>query len=870
MFKKFNIVLMFILCFFIVGCTTPNTGGGNNNGGSTDNPGGSTSENKEAKIYVTNYYEFTKCYVTYVETNEVVELVPEGNCFVGDIIDDEAIIIHDGTTYLPETTFHKEKPYYYNTKWFANQINPDNIVYFSTSNDLSNPYLVFEVEGVTVNVPMRFYKTGLYYGYVDSRATTYHYQDSITSEVSADLVYSENNLYKNNALTKYEGENPVNPNPDIPGIPNNAIFMNIPEHWENCYYYMWNNEGNDKKWPGRQATKLTDNIYYFLYDEDYPNFIFNCGPEGASHPTQTQDLHIDMCDGFINPMYSLVDEKFREYNGGEIENPDIDFTETTIYACMPSGWVKIYINYEYSGYKLRKELKEIANNIYSVDIYKNSEVVYFDNGDGQETSKYNFNSDVVYYNNGSWNVFDSSILTPGDPVLPENPIFDDELDIYNALFDINNMVKYEIHISESELYKIQKDYDKFSSMGSKSPIYRMCDLTVWINDESFTIEEVGIRMKGNTSRRSFYDKNDGIYSLIHYKLKFSCTFDDEEEYNSDEIKVWESDAARKERKNRTFATLEGLEMKWNKNYDGTHIRTYLAHDLFEQNGYMAQQHNLSQVSIKHFGKLENLGIFDVTEPVDEIFLEKHLPESELGGDLYKVGWTSKGGSLTTDTLDSIGKEDELNGKFYVYDIKTNKKTTDHSALKNFINTINSSSSDLSTVCDMDMFTKFAAISYMCGNPDDYRYNYNNYYIYFLKSSNKAVFIPYDMDRCYGTTKDMNPFGDGTSKVDPLTTKYSFGDQKNPLILRSITSRGETKYVNMYIGYLKSISSSNVFSTDYVNSIYSVAKSYYGNVYEPTITKVKSWSIRFTMNDDNYSISQYISNIKSQINNTNYK
>ena len=35
------------------------------------------------------------------------------------------IIIHDDHNSLPETTFHKEKPYYYNTKWFSKEINPD-------------------------------------------------------------------------------------------------------------------------------------------------------------------------------------------------------------------------------------------------------------------------------------------------------------------------------------------------------------------------------------------------------------------------------------------------------------------------------------------------------------------------------------------------------------------------------------------------------------------------------------------------------------------------------------------------------------------------------------------------------------------------
>ena len=77
---------------------------------------------------------------------------------------------------------------------------------------------------------------------------------------------------------------------------------------------------------------------------------------------------------------------------------------------------------------------------------------------------------------------------------------------------------------------------------------------------SYQIKEVGARMKGNTSRTSFYNEDEGIYNYIHFKFDFQETFDDEEYYGSD-CKVWETDALRKERKNRTFAGMEKLEMR---------------------------------------------------------------------------------------------------------------------------------------------------------------------------------------------------------------------------------------------------------------------------------------------------------------------
>ena len=60
---------------------------------------------------------------------------------------------------------------------------------------------------------------------------------------------------------------------------------------------------------------------------------------------------------------------------------------------------------------------------------------------------------------------------------------------------------------------------------------------------------------------------------------------------------------------------------------------------------------------------------------------------------------------------------------------------------------------------MDNFLKFEAVSYFLGNPDDLRNNYNNYYIYFNKSTGKMIFIPYDLDRCLGVTNGWDIYKD---------------------------------------------------------------------------------------------------------------
>lgn len=355
--------------------------------------------------------------------------------------------------------------------------------------------------------------------------------------------------------------------------------------------------------------------------------------------------------------------------------------------------------------------------------------------------------------------------------------------IYNELFNLENHISVKVDISDEELAKLQKDYDEYSSRGSKSPIYRRASkVTITIGNEAYEIEDVGIRMKGNTSRSSFYDLSTGeITDLVHWKLKFNETFDDEAYYGN-EATVW-SDDERKARKKRTFASLESLEIKWNSSLDNTYMRQIYAHYMFRDFSCLAAQCNLSTMAINN----DKMGVWVIYEPVDDIFIERNLEGKDWAGDLYKAGWTNKPCDYTQNT--SIGIEDEDTGRFFNLDLKTNKKTSTHDQIKNFIRSIGSQNDEenIEKILDTQYFAKFAALSYFTGNPDDYRNNYNNHYIYFLNSTNQAVFIPYDLDRCFGITHDYNPTRDGMMSSLPLS-----GDalgagykQQNPVLNKTI-------------------------------------------------------------------------------------
>lgn len=404
--------------------------------------------------------------------------------------------------------------------------------------------------------------------------------------------------------------------------------------------------------------------------------------------------------------------------------------------------------------------------------------------------------------------------------------------LYQQLFDSDYKIELNLRMETSEIAKLQADYDAYSSRGSKSPIYRMADLDVTVTAPDgtvtvYTIEQVGVRMKGNTSRTNFYSEEEGIYNLIHFKISFQETFDEEEYYGADALK-WDSDESRKARKNRTFATLEKMDLRWNKCNDGTYIREYYAFEVFRANDVLAPRTNLTSVDWAGV----HLGVFTLCEPVDKVFLKRNLPDAQQGGDLYKLGWTGHGADFTA--IDSMGVENEDKGEFFVYDLKTNKKKSDHAALKKLINSLNDGSmtkEELAKLVDMDYFLRFAAVSYLLGNPDDLRSNYNNCYIYFPPEGG-CLFIPTDYDRCLGLTHEWDPTGNAVTADDPfgLTLNANGNRQENPLYLYSICTGGY--YVAEFAEKLQEISAEKWFTSSQFETVFSQAKVRYGSLTTP--------------------------------------
>lgn len=173
-------------------------------------------------------------------------------------------------------------------------------------------------------------------------------------------------------------------------------------------------------------------------------------------------------------------------------------------------------------------------------------------------------------------------------------------------------------------------------------------------------------------------------------------------------------------------------------------------------------------------------------------------------------------------------------------------------LLNVLNKKNVTKEEIAEVVDMNNFLLFEAITYFTGNPDDIRNDYNNYYIYFLESSGKAVFIPYDVDRVFGLTKDWNPLGNAMTDVSPFSTKAESMNirQENPLYIHTVNAGGY--YVEEFTAVLKQVAASKWLTTEQFNETYNTAYALYGGATKPDETydnaKYHSFTMELTRSD----------------------
>ncbi len=445
----------------------------------------------------------------------------------------------------------------------------------------------------------------------------------------------------------------------------------------------------------------------------------------------------------------------------------------------------------------------------------------------------------------------------------------DQEALYEELFDPDNVIDIDVDISKEQLSSLQADLESYRQKHSRSSVYRICDnATITVNGRKYVIDDVGIRLKGTSSRANFFNDILGIYNLVNFRLCFNCTFEDTGDYGL-QTREWPDKEEKKKRQKRTFATMKTIELKWNIMADNTYVRNQYVQDIFADYGVPVQKCTLCTLRLGGC----KLGIYRLFEPIDEGFIHRYFPKEDWGGDLYKVRCT-RFSPATYSLGNTYGIASKKDSDEYNFDLKTNLDKSKHASMKNMLNVINkpnATKEDFDSVMDMDELARVLAINFAVGNQDDMRTNYNNHYLYFRRSDGKAVFIPYDNELVLGDTYVWSPSESAMTAESPyFEYNYRFEAPQEATMIRQTALKGGY-FTDSYTGYLREIANSRWFTVQNYLSYYNTAKNNYSDKliskysYLSTIKKNIEFSMEGGENyNGNMSIAEYMEKMKANI------
>ena len=484
-------------------------------------------------------------------------------------------------------------------------------------------------------------------------------------------------------------------------------------------------------------------------------------------------------------------------------------------------------------------------------------------------------------NNNSNNDNDNKENTPpdGDPgnssfsYKISDPVYDfvqrqsKEEVTYEDLFNLNNKVEITIDVDLSEMQKIQDDNVYGGDYDSIKPeTYHLAKsfylkLTNGSKVFEWTLENVGIRQKGNTSRKQII-QNGEIYNKNHFKISFDETFSDKEMYDADFIAAHKN----KEYKDRELLGLSGLDIKWNKVADSTHIKEIYSNMMLRNAGIAAQKVGLGMMKMTYDGgKTADFGLCTIHEQTSKSFIKRsmgssnsyinmptwseenagtHGVEGKKYGDLYKASYgkgtgASSGPDFTTSSISGkrLGVKTDIKGyNWPTYERKTN--TSDEyndQQMKDLVALLNSSSATYEQITekvDTEWLAMEEAVMYFLGNPDSMKYNYNNYQVYFRRTDGKAIILPIDNDRCFGVGNGWRSGADYilTSNCKPFTSKaLNNNDQRNPLLTKTIFASKDNQSKTNYKACLELVKKSKWVKTETFENYFNIAKQTYSGL-----------------------------------------
>ncbi len=226
-----------------------------------------------------------------------------------------------------------------------------------------------------------------------------------------------------------------------------------------------------------------------------------------------------------------------------------------------------------------------------------------------------------------------------------------------------------------------------------------------------TVENVGFRLRGNTSRQA-------------EKKSFKVSFNTYEP-------------------GRKWAGLEKLNLNGEHN-DPAVARSKICWDLLRRMEVPAPRAN----HVEFYVNGNFFGLYINVEHIDEEFVQLRFGNND--GNLFKCLWPA---DLVYKGSNPDLYKEEFGGR-RAYELTINEDEDDYSDLANFIDILNNTPlaelpCELEQVFNVDGFLRAAAFDILSGNWDGPIFNKNNFYLYHNEANGKFEYIPYDLDNTFG-------------------------------------------------------------------------------------------------------------------------
>ena len=358
---------------------------------------------------------------------------------------------------------------------------------------------------------------------------------------------------------------------------------------------------------------------------------------------------------------------------------------------------------------------------------------------------------------------------------------------YDYVWDNDVIPEVHIDISRYQWNRLLTLYD----INPFTTQYVVATATFVKEGETTVIDNVGLRLKGNTSRRrpegwtgQMHERDNTDWHHAHFGLNLRKYVDDDAH---------------------TIQGVRKLHLKWFKD-DPAYVREMFCYDLFRRAGvWTAVRDTYCRLWLHVEGdsKEAYYGVYELLEPIDKRYLKDR--KSRFGnsdGYLWKCRNAAAG--LNNPNGDIWYDDDSDDRHAYTLETNTSEFENARAQLVDFMDKVcHLKDSEfyawIKQATDVDLLLKTYAVNVAVGMWDDYWNNANNYYIYFNgteTSGYKFFIIPYDYDNTLGTSLHCG-VQDDAGRQDPL----HWGNDNNPLIARVL------KFIDFrtkYIAYLKEL------------------------------------------------------------------